>query len=75
MKFEVNDEQEFLSELESEISLVKGDMISLEHYHAICCKDDEFKIFFCTYQEKLIQIKNRMKCSKTYLRAFLWTKR
>lgn len=56
MKFEVNDEQEFLSELESEISLVKGDMISLEHYHAICCKDDEFKIFFCTYQEKLIQM-------------------
>lgn len=57
IKLEVNDEQEFLSLLESEISLVKGEMISLQHYHAKCCGDDEFQLFFHGYQERLMQLR------------------
>jgi len=53
MQIETNDEQEFLSSIEAEISKVKGDMLSLEYYHAICCGDAEFRSFYHKYQEAL----------------------
>lgn len=55
MSLEINDEQEFLLSVENEISIVKGDMISLEHYHAICCGDDEFQLFYKRYQDYLLR--------------------
>lgn len=55
MSLEINDEQEFLLSVENEISMVKGDIISLEHYHAICCGDDEFRLFYKRYQDYLLR--------------------
>lgn len=56
MSLELNDEQEFLSSIKSEISIVKNDRISLDYYHAVSCGDDEFRLFYRLYQERLIHL-------------------
>ena len=52
---EIQDENEFLNDLESEISLVKGGRIDLEHYYPVNCPQNTFKKIFSTYQNELIK--------------------
>lgn len=55
LSLELEDENEFLAEMESEISLVKGEMISLDHYYPINCSIEVFQAFYQGYEEKLRQ--------------------
>lgn len=55
LSLEIEDENEFLAEIESEISLVKGEMISLDHYYPINCSVEAFQSFYQKYEEKLRQ--------------------
>lgn len=50
---EIEDLNDFVSDLASEISLVKGDMIDLSHYYAKSCSEDTFKQIFNDYERKL----------------------
>lgn len=56
MSLELNDEQEFLSSIKNEIGIVKNDRISLDYYHSSCCGDDEFRLFYRLYQDRLIHL-------------------
>lgn len=50
---EIEDENEFISDIESEISLVKGEMINLDHYYSIHCSEEIFKQIYQMYHDKL----------------------
>lgn len=50
---ELEDEKEFLSSLLSELSFVKGERISLEHYYSKNCSEEVFKRLFAGYEKKL----------------------
>lgn len=50
---EVEDEGEFISSILSEISMVKGELMDLEHYYAKNCSEDIFKQLYRGYEEKL----------------------
>ena len=53
LDLDLEDTNEFLSDMESEISLVKGEMISLEHYFPINCAKDVFQKIYKKYNESL----------------------
>ena len=53
MDLEIDDEKDFISGIESEVSLVKGDMLSLEHYYSINCSEEIFKKIYRAYDEYL----------------------
>lgn len=53
LEIEIDDEKEFLQNIGSEISLVKSERMSLDHYYSINCSDDIFKKFFHSYEDKL----------------------
>ena len=55
---ELAQEGDFLEEVEKEISVVKGNRISLEHYYSSCCPDQVFRQIYAGYQTEL---KNRRK--------------
>lgn len=46
---DMKDEKDFIEELSSEISLVKGNRIALEHYYSANCPDDVFRKIFMEY--------------------------
>lgn len=46
-------EGDFLEEVAKEISIVKGNRISLEHYYASCCSDEVFREIFKGYRKTL----------------------
>ncbi|WP_373217615.1 ATP-dependent helicase [Ruminococcus sp. 5_1_39BFAA] len=48
-------EGDFLEEVAKEISVVKGNRISLEHYYASCCSDEVFRRIFMGYRNALRQ--------------------
>ncbi len=50
---EIQDEREFLEDLESEISRVKGDRIDLANYYSPLCSNDVFREMFGKYQREL----------------------
>lgn len=52
---EIEDENEFISELSGEISLVKGEMIALEHYYSKNCSEEVFREMFEKYQKMLTE--------------------
>lgn len=52
-KLEIEDEREFIRLIASEISLVKGERISLEYYYAKACSDEIFRRIYTGYQGKL----------------------
>lgn len=54
-EIEMDDEAEFFTSLISEISLVKGEMISLEHYYSSTCSDDVFRTIYNEYEKCLRQ--------------------
>lgn len=53
MKLEMEDEKEFLSDLAGEISLVKNEQVSLEHYYSSSCPEDTFRSVCQRYQQRL----------------------
>lgn len=50
---EIDDENEFCASIISEISMVKGDMLDIEHYYSGNCPDDVFKFIYKEYEKKL----------------------
>lgn len=50
---EIQDENEFLRDLESEISRVKGERMDLAHYYSPNCPGDTFRRIFQKYQKSL----------------------
>lgn len=50
---EVEDEGEFISSILSEISMVKGEMMDLDHYYAKNCPEEVFKQLYSGYEEQL----------------------
>ena len=55
MELDISDENEFITNILSEISVVKGEMIDLEHYYAKNCAEEIFKKIFHTYNDKLMR--------------------
>ena len=53
MSLEAPDEKEFSEEILSEISLVKGERLNLEHYYSVNCSEDNFKKIYQSYESKL----------------------
>jgi len=53
LELEYEDEKEFISDISSEISLVKGDRIELSNYYSIHCADEIFRKIFKEYDQKL----------------------
>lgn len=49
---EPEDENEFLTSVASEISLVKNERISLEHYFPKNCSEEQFRSIYQEYEEK-----------------------
>ena len=50
---EMEQEGDFLEEIAKEISVVKGNCISLEHYYASCCSDQVFREIYNGYKNAL----------------------
>ena len=50
---EIQDETEFIHDLESEISRVKGSRLDLQHYYSPNCPGDSFRQMYEKYQEGL----------------------
>jgi len=55
INLEIDDLSEFVTGIIGEISIVKGDMLNLEHYYSKNCSEEIFKKIFNRYQEKLEQ--------------------
>lgn len=52
-ELEIDDENEFCAGILSEISMVKGDMLNIEHYYSKNCPDDVFRFLYKEYEKKL----------------------
>ena len=52
-QLEYEDEKEFITELLSEISLVKGNRMEIDHYYSLHCADEIFRSLYREYQELL----------------------
>lgn len=53
MRLEYEDEKEYISELLSEISMVKGNRIELSTYYSISCGDDVFRSIYEEYNKRI----------------------
>jgi DNA helicase-2/ATP-dependent DNA helicase PcrA len=53
MELEYEDEKEFIGDLFSEISLVKGSQMELSNYYSIHCADEVFRDIYTEYNQKL----------------------
>lgn len=53
LEVEVEDEADFVTSILSEISSVKGDMISLDHYYSKNCSEEQFKQLYLGYDDRL----------------------
>lgn len=53
LQMEVEDEAEFTASVLSEISMVKGEMMSLDHYYSKNCPEEMFKKLYRGYEEAL----------------------
>ena len=52
LKLEIDDENEFISGVLGEISLIKNERISLEHYFSKNCPEDIFRKIFASYEKR-----------------------
>ncbi|MGN0155137.1 MAG: ATP-dependent helicase [Lachnospiraceae bacterium] len=52
-QLEYEDEEELISEIIREISMMKGDMISLEHFYSSCLGEDVFREIYREYEERI----------------------
>jgi len=55
--FSFEDETDFITGVLNEISIVKGSMISLQHYYSINCSEEIFKKIYISYQSKIKRLK------------------
>ena len=55
LRLEYDDENEFISSLFSEISLIKNTSVNLAHYYSSCCGQDVFRNIFEAYENFLHQ--------------------
>lgn len=53
LDYEIEDEKDFISGITSEISLVKGERMDLEHYYSINCSEEIFKKIYMAYENRL----------------------
>ncbi|HWT26512.1 MAG TPA: ATP-dependent helicase [Mobilitalea sp.] len=53
MELEYEDEKEFIGDLFSEISLVKGNQIELANYYSTNCADEVFRSIYTEYNQRL----------------------
>ena len=51
--YEVEDKQEFLEDIEKEISRIKSDHIDIDNYYSSSCPESVFKSIYNGYQERL----------------------
>lgn len=52
-ELEIEDEREFVSAILSEISFVKSEMVSLDHYYSKNCSEAVFKKLYQGYEERM----------------------
>ena len=52
LRLEVDDESEFLAGISAEISLLKNERISLNHYFSQNCSEEIFRAIYTEYEEK-----------------------
>lgn len=52
LKLEIDDENEFISGVLAEISLIKNERISLDHYFSKNCAEDIFRKIFASYEQR-----------------------
>ena len=52
LKLEIDDENEFISGVLGEISLIKNERILLEHYFSKNCAEDIFRKIFASYEQR-----------------------
>ena len=52
LRLEIDDESEFLSGISAEISLLKNERISPEHYFSKNCSEEIFRTIYAEYEEK-----------------------
>ena len=53
MDLEIDDMADFIVNVSGEVSLVKGENMSLDHYYSVNCADDVFKAIYKAYGRKL----------------------
>lgn len=53
LDIETPDEKDFISSISSEVSLVKGERMDLEHYYSINCSEEIFKKIYQAYENRL----------------------
>lgn len=56
---EIEDENEFVNDILSEISVIKNDRIALEHYYPKNCSEQNFKAIYEQYEQRM-QRENRI---------------
>jgi DNA helicase-2/ATP-dependent DNA helicase PcrA len=57
MRLEYEDENEFISELLSEISMIKGNRIDLSTYYSLSCGDEVFRSIYKEYNKRIKRAK------------------
>lgn len=55
LDLEPEDEKDFIAEIISEISYVKGERLNIEHYYSIHCPEDIFRRIYEAYEKKMRQ--------------------
>ncbi|MDE7326550.1 MAG: ATP-dependent helicase, partial [Lachnospiraceae bacterium] len=53
LNLEIEDEKEFIEGICSEISLVKGERVDIEHYYSMNCSEENFKKIYRAYEGML----------------------
>ena len=54
-RMDVEDETEFIAQILSEISMVKGEMMNLEHYYSKNCSEEMFKKLYQGYEKAMVE--------------------
>lgn len=75
LDLEIDDEKEFIEGIISEISLVKGERVEIEHYYSMNCSEENFKKIYCAY-ENMLRAANKIDFDDMLLMCYeLLTKR
>ena len=53
LDLEIDDEKEFIEGIISEISLVKGERVEIDHYYSMNCSEENFRRIYCAYEDML----------------------
>lgn len=53
-KLEMDDEEDFVQGIISEISMIKGDMIDINNYYSTSCAEDLFRKMYMDYEQNLV---------------------